>query len=90
MHFDLEDMSLQEGCDNESEVEKELLLYDYDLDPEENSVENLILNIVYLKHLADCPINCWSTISNKYEVFLKAFDFSTAYEELMNEPSSIS
>ena len=58
MHFDLEDMSLQEGCDNESEEEKELLLYDNDLDPEENSEENLILNIVYLKHLADCPIIC--------------------------------
>ena len=90
MHFDLEGMNLQESQDSESEEEKDLRIHDNDRDSEENSAENSISNIVYLNHLADCPIICWSTISDQYEVFLKSFDFSTTYKVLINETSSMS
>ena len=79
LYFDLEDMNLHKGWDSESEEEIDLRLHDNNLDSKENSSENSILNIVYLNYLVDCPIICWSIISGKYEVFLKAFDFSTAY-----------
>ena len=83
-------MDISINRDSESEEEKDLLLHGSYQNSEQNSLEDSISNIVCLDQFADCPIIWWSTISDQYEEFLKSFDFSKTYEDLLNESSDSS